>query len=124
MIKQIINDNATNLISKLNKLFYYIMGIQSKAIFAYSPWADGKSESRMKLLNRGVLINNYYRELVGMQDVYHELNEIQNSNKDYHTIIPTIMMCHNSKIQPGTGYTPNELQINNDILNVLDVALK
>ena len=51
-LKQIINDNGSTLISKLNKLSHYILGIVSKEIFAYSPWVNGKSESKMKLISR------------------------------------------------------------------------
>ena len=78
----------------------------------------------MKMINRGVLINNYYRELVGIQDIYQGLDDLEHQKKDYHSIIPTIMYCHNSTIQKGTGYSPNQLRINNEILSLLDVNLK
>ena len=96
----------------------------SRDIFKYSPWVNGKAESRMKLITRGCAINNYYRELIGIQDIYNELDDISLKQKNYRDLLPAIMLCHNSKIQPGTKYTPNQLRMSNNITNLLDINLK
>ena len=123
-IEQIVSDNGSNLVSHLNKLAYYVFGITSKDIFAYSPWANGKAESRMKLLTRGCLINNYYRELLGVDDIYKKLEYLDNKQAPYHDILATIGLCHNSNPAEGTGYTPNQFRMTNNITNLLDINLR
>ena len=48
-IEQIISDNGSQFISKLNKLFNFNFNINHRAIFVYSPWAN-TSETVMKKL--------------------------------------------------------------------------
>ena len=61
--------------------------------------------------------------MVGLEDICEALDEIEHksTDQDYHALIPTLMHSHNSTVGRGTGYTPNQLRINNPVLNLLDM---
>ena len=70
------------------------------------------------------MINNYYRELCGLEGIYVNLENLDKEKTSYRDIIPSIMVCHNSKVQVGTKMKPNDLRMINNNTNLLDINLK
>ena len=122
-MNQVINDNGSNLISKLNKLNNYLFNIKSKNIFASLPWVDGKAEARMKSISRAVLIDQSHRVLLGIEDIFDALDNVR-SRGNYRDLLPAIMASQNGSVQRGTKLSPNELRIMSSCPTLLDLNLK
>lgn len=104
--RQLITDQGANFVSKLFKEVCKLLQIEKIQTTAYHPQSNGVLERSHKVFKD--MISSY----------------IKNSQRDWSTWIPYVLLAYRSHVHRSTGYTPFFLMHGRDMILPFDDVLK
>eukprot|EP01083_Nonionella_stella_P299517 1017681_1 len=113
LFKKLIKDNASNFNSKINKLFYWLFGIEFEdRLVIASPWGNWPTELRNKKFKEGMDIEVARRKMLCVDGIYNKVSALKKNLSlfDIMVLAKSMEAYHNNKEDHKFGIKPIRLR--------------